>query len=141
VKIARISTIGATAALGLGLVLAPTVAQAAPVAPEASQSIEASGNMLRTPVDQTTYEQQLDIDWEVGVLGQSHFTMKVAEAKPGATVRVTVNGKLSTGVANKKGVAKVQVTFLNQNNPVSVQQVKGAKSSPIDTYSYDFTQR
>jgi hypothetical protein len=140
-KIARISTLGATAALGLGLVLAPTMAQAAPVAPSTSHSAPASHTTLREPVDQTSYDQQLDIDWEIATHGVSHFTMKVAEAKPGATVRVTVNGKLSTGIANKKGVAKVKVTFLNQNNPVSVQQVLGAKSSPISTYAYDFTQR
>lgn len=137
--IARITTLGATAALGLGLVLVPTMAQAAPVtSTSAAQQVEAK--RLGNPIDQTSYEQQVQIDDQIAATGYADFRMVFKKATPGATVRVTVNGATSTGVANAKGVARVDVRFENRINSVAVQQVKGHQKSAVNTSAYDFRQ-
>lgn len=138
-NIARLTTVGATAALGLGLVLAPTVANAAVATPSASQAVTASP--LPQPIDQTNYVQQLQIQDTVTAQGSADFIMTLKGAAPRATVNVTVNGVLSSAKADANGTARVEVTFLPKQNTVVVQSVKGDRVSPLDSYGYDFTPR
>ena len=125
----RKSLIGASALLGLGLVLTPVAANAAAPAPVASQSAAT----LDSPTDLTSYTQQL-----AAYNGALTQTITV-QGLPDATINYAVNGVVQTKQASAEGIAEFTVEFVQGKNDITLSQISGDGFSDPRSFQYDFS--
>lgn len=127
----RKSLIGASALLGLGLVLSPVAANAATPAPApvASQAVAT----VDSPTDLTSSTQQL-------AAYNGALTQKITvQGLPGATINYSVNGVVQTKQANAKGIAKFTVEFVQGKNDITFSQITADGFSAPRSFQYDFS--
>ncbi|MGU3410901.1 hypothetical protein ACLBWP_12380 [Microbacterium sp. M1A1_1b] len=92
---------------------------------------------LPAPIDQSSV-QQIEAMNRAVLAGDLDQTIGYT-ARPGATVRVTVNGVTTSGVAGADGIATVTSAFAAGENAVSVVQTLNGVSSTPSTYGYHFS--
>ena len=127
----RKSLIGASALLGLGLVLTPVAANAATPAPAPVASQSAA--TLDSPTDLTSYTQQL-----AAYNGALTQTITV-QGLPDATINYAVNGVVQTKQANAEGIAEFTVEFVQGKNDITLSQISGDGFSDPRSFQYDFS--